>query len=113
MGYAVPVRDLRCVPVNAKWLIDRQQFAATDSTSVKGRKAVDVVTSLLQIGWFPLLAVHTEDSDDYDLQVSGVDVFVAGRWRIQVKCDYKGGIGAGCTGNLFLQTQECNPLRAI
>lgn len=113
LGYAVPVRDLQAIAVNAGWLIGLQQFEERDSTSAKGKKAVNVVTQLIRIGWFPLLAVHAEDTDDFDLQVLGVDVLVTGRWRIQVKCDYRGGIGAGCTGNLFLQTQECNPLRAI
>lgn len=113
-GYAVPVGDLRVIPVSAIRAIEAQGFSERDSTSVKGQKAVNVVTQLLRAGWFPLLAVRPDEVSDYDLQVSGVDVLVSGRWHIQVKCDYKGGEGAaGCTGRLFLQTQECNPLRAV
>lgn len=111
--YPVPVGDLRTIEVSAQRLIREQRFSPQDSTSAKGKKAVNVVTQLIRMGWFPLLAVHAEDSTDFDLQVSGVDILIAGKWRIQVKCDYKSGIGNGCTGKLWLQTHECNPLRAI
>ena len=40
------------------------------------------------------------------------DLLVTASLRIQVKCDYRGGPRElGGSGNLFLQTHECNPLR--
>ena len=48
----------------------------------------------------------------HDKSNSGVKcIVVNGKWRIQVKCDYDAGPGG--TGNLFLQTAECNPLKQI
>jgi len=77
-------------------------------TSVKGAKAVRVVTELLRIGWFPL-PVDPQIIDDVDMQIKGTDINVRASFKIQVKCDYKGGIGPGCTGRLYLQVAENNP----
>jgi hypothetical protein len=44
--------------------------------------------------------------DDWEFQVRGVDLVLARRVTIQVKCDYNAG-NAG-TGNLYIQTKECN-----
>lgn len=108
-GYAVPVADIKHMAIDAAALIKLQNFAETDSTTVKGNKAVAVVQALLRHGLFPL-PVSGEIVTDVHMQRSGLDVVVQGRWRIQVKCDWRAGSGApGCTGNLFLQTAECNP----
>jgi len=79
-------------------------FSDTDSTSKKGNDAVGIVTDALRRGMFPLYALAVEIKDK-NMQISGTDIIVSGRWKIQVKCDYP----AGRTGNLFIQTHERNP----
>jgi|TARA_R110000824_G_C14859724_1_gene641039 hypothetical protein len=86
-------------------------FARDQSTSEKGAHAVQVVQHLLGAGRFPLWCGDVDESKDATIQIAGTDIVVAGRWRIQVKCDYDAGPGG--TGNLFLQTAECNPLGRI
>lgn len=115
-GYVVPVQDIpRITPVNAKHFIGKVDFSPNLSTTEKGNKAVSVVMQLLKFGWFPL----PWDSglvDGIEMQVSGLDVIVTGRHSIQVKCDYEGGEPKRetprVTGNLFLQVEECNPLKS-
>lgn len=116
MGYLVPWDKIPgIVPIPCKWLIDEMGFNETDSTSLKGQKASRVVERLIRIGWFPLPVV-AEVATDVSIQHKGIDLIVSGKWRIQVKCDYKGGgdksNGSRTTGNLYLQVAECNPLKA-
>lgn len=42
---------------------------------------------------------------DKKRQLAGIDIELS--LHVQVKCDYNGGVGG--TGNLFIQTAECNP----
>lgn len=116
-GYLVPPFDIqRCAAISINdgvW--DALAFAETDSTSVKGRKAVRLVVGMLKHGLFPFPALAEEITDE-DLQISGADILIkAGVVAkegtiIQVKCDLKGGEAElGGTGNLFLQVSECNP----
>lgn len=108
-GYAVPVGHIRHVAVEAADIIKAQGFIETDSTTAKGAKAQNVVEYLLRRGLFPL-PVAAEIVQSIDMQRQGLDLVVRGTWRIQVKCDWRAGTGApGCTGNLYLQTAECNP----
>lgn len=86
-------------------------FHKDQSTSEKGRHAVEVVQHLLGAGRFPLWCGDVDESRDRTIQIAGTDIVVNGKWRIQVKCDYDAGPGG--TGNLFLQTAECNPLKQI
>jgi hypothetical protein len=113
LGFLVPPSEIECcLPVAAGRSIAAAQFLPSDNTSAKGEKAVDVVEVLLRKGWFPLPA-NPNAALSSTLQREGVDVIVSGKWRIQVKCDYKGGVGDdGCTGFLFLQTHEINPYKA-
>lgn len=108
-GYVIPVSKIpRMIPVGAKTLIQRIGFRPNMSTSEKGDRAVAVVQSLLKIGYFPL----PTDSllvKDIEVQHSGTDLIVRGQHRIEVKCDYRGGLPG--TGNLYLQFAECNPWR--
>lgn len=109
-GYLVPWYDIPgIVPIGARSIIEQQRFDENESTSVKGEKASRVVEWLLRAGWFPLPALPIV-SDDIQIQRSGIDLIVRGSWRIQVKCDYRGGEGG--TGNLFLQIEERNPFGA-
>lgn len=112
-GYLVPPNEIsRCVPISIKSILHIFDFNEKDSTSVKGDKATRLVARLLQIGWFPL-PVDPKIIEDTDMQISGTDINVQAGFRIQVKCDYRGGIGQGCTGNLYLQTAEINPFKRV
>lgn len=113
-GYLVPPSDIpNCVLLNTHQLIERHNFAESDSTTEKGEKAVQVVMSMIRRGWFSLPVMPTE-VNDFDLQRAGLDIVVKGQWRIQVKCDFTGGDPSQSfpriTGHLFLQIAERNPL---
>ena len=110
-GYLVPPKEIaRCLPISARAIIREMNFSDSDTPTAKGEKAVNVVAELLRIGWFPL-PVDPKIILDADMQISGTDINVSAKFRIQVKCDYRGGIGDGCSGNLYLQTAEINPLK--
>lgn len=118
-GYKVPVRDLAPIEVQSGEIIHRVAFRQNDTTSAKGRKAQSVVEELLRLGRFPL-PVHPIIVRDVEMQHSGFDLIVRGRWHIEVKCDWRAGqfdplrhnetLRKKLTGNIFLQTHECNPL---
>jgi hypothetical protein len=110
-GYAIPckaIRGMRRITIDGgPWW---ECFAATDSTSLKGTKAVEVVKILLATGRLPLWVVEpANDSRDVKVQIKGTDIVCWGKWKIQVKCDWRAGDGG--SGNVFLQTAERNPLR--
>jgi len=108
-GYIVPVRevpDIRCLPFHS---YDWSVFAQKDTTSEKGKKAVAVVTECLKRGRLPMFVDATE-SECSTLQIKGTDILVVHKTRIQVKCDWWAGDGLGCSGNLYIQTAERNPL---
>lgn len=111
-GYLVPpskIPNCRRIVVPAEvW--DYIAFKQEQSTSIKGQKAMSIVKWLLKKGLFPLWATPTV-IDDLDIQYEGTDIIVKMMARIQVKCDFAGGEGRGCTGNLYLQVAECNPHR--
>lgn len=110
-GYAIPIEEIeRCVPISAKGIIKTARFALDDTTSAKGAKAVKVVAELLRVGWFPL-PVDPQIIEDAEMQIKGADINVRASFKIQVKCDYKGGDGPGCTGRLYLQVAEINPFK--
>lgn len=108
-GWKVPwkeIPDIRRLPfISYDWSV----FREADSTSDKGRKAVDVVIALMKKGRFPLW-LDAEESDNVKIQLKGTDIVLFNRKRIQVKCDWRCGEGAGCTGNIYLQSAERNPL---
>jgi hypothetical protein len=113
-GYAVPWQNIpRIRSIPCKKMIAYFDFRESDSTSEKGRKASSVVERLIEAGYFPL-PIEPSIVSSVSIQRQGVDLIVSGTWRIQVKCDFRAGSGhARCTGNLFLQVAECNPLKAI
>jgi hypothetical protein len=111
MGIIVPWKDIpdirRIQYLSERWW---ESFSEQDTTTVKGKKACDVVAKLLKMGRFPLWCTEpANDTKNIELQIKGTDVLLWGKWRIQVKCDYKAGEGG--SGNLFLQTEERNPLK--
>jgi hypothetical protein len=118
-GYLVPPSKIwGCISINAGWAM--KKVGPVDygmSTTAKGEWAVQVVQQLLKVGWFPLFG-SPEIVENTEIQVKGIDVIVTSKVRIQVKCDFDGGeptsegpVGKRVTGNLFLQTAECNPFR--
>lgn len=111
-GYLVPPGDIpgcEHVSIPDDVFVD-VKFSIRDNTSEKGRKAVLVVRQMLKRGLLPI-DLKVEEIDDEAIQISGTDIIVSTKVKIQVKCDWKAGHRElGGTGNLFLQVAECNPL---
>lgn len=114
LGAPVPIkdfRDLRTVTWNGCPYWDGWHEKL--STSQKGKKAIEVVVDLLKYGRFPLW-IEVEEDKRQNIQIKGTDIVVFCKQHIQVKCDYRAGEGHElCTGNLYLQTKERNPLKRI
>lgn len=111
-GFIVPpgaIKFMHIVQIPAG-IMALADFNESDTTSQKGDKAVRVVQWLLRAGKFPLMAMPAVIQDT-EMQVQGLDIIVRLKARIQVKCDWRAGVGIGCTGNLYLQIAECNPLK--
>ena len=113
-GYLVPPKEIpkcRTIPIPQD-ILTNARFENRDNTAVKGEKAVHVVQQLIRHGLFPI-DIKPEIVQDAEMQIEGTDILVDMQVRIQVKCDYRGGPKSfGGTGNLFLQTHECNPLKS-
>ena len=118
-GYSQPTASGYCVPISDAPFIRRLRFESYDwdkfpavsaSTSEKGAAAVRVICELLRIGRFPLWVGGAQESNDPSIQISGTDIVVIGKHKIQVKCDYLAGPKeSGCSGNLYIQIKERNP----
>ena len=110
IGYAVPLTAIhRLTPIRIPpQLMQKYPIRMTDSTTRKGDAAVFIVQQLLRWGWFSL-PVDSTIVADVKMQREGLDLIVNGIFRIQVKCDFRAGSGLNGTGNLYLQTHECNP----
>jgi hypothetical protein len=87
-----------------------KEFSEKLPTNKKGNIAVRCVIEIMRRGRFPFWLDATEDQRE-NIQVSGTDILVFCKKRIQVKCDYRAGDRPEGTGNLFLQKSERNPLR--
>ena len=115
-GYLVPPSAIDgCVSVAIpKIILTWVAFNETDSTSVKGKKAAQLVTFMARYLGLPM-PVDVQDVTDLASQIAGVDMIATlAPQRIQIKCDWKGGSKQhGGTGNLFLQFEEANPLRQV
>jgi len=120
-GYLVPPFDIElCVGIALRptvWsALSWSDAKDADALRWKGKQATALVMGMLKRGLFPIQALGTE-IDDADLQIDGTDIVVkAGAIRqqdiiIQVKCDLPGGEKPGGSGNLYLQTEECNPFQ--
>lgn len=93
-------------------LIIHANIQETQSTTVKGSRAMHLVAAMIKDALFPF-PLDPEIVTDTKLQFDGLDIVVSARLRIQVKLDYRGGEESlGGTGNLFLQVAECNPTRS-
>ena len=77
----------------------------------KGDMAVRVVKAAIMSNKFPLW-VCGRVTGDRELDIQGTDIVVAANRRIQVKYDAPAyPRSCGGTGNFYVQTHECNPLR--
>jgi hypothetical protein len=110
-GYLVPPDKIPgCYSVNIPdedWI----EINNLESTSEKGRKAVEITKRLLKRKLISVPVSIAEITDEV-MQVKGTDIYVSARVQIQVKCDFSAGHKEyGGTGNLFLQISECNPFK--
>jgi hypothetical protein len=80
------------------------------TTSEKGAAAVQCVLALMKKGMFPFWIEAFED-DNVDIQISGTDIVVDCKKKVQVKCDWFCGQKPKGTGNVFLQRAEINPFK--
>ena len=111
-GRAVPWQTINGINV---WKIPqhsmRLHFVERSANETdKGRAAVEIVKDMIYGrhggNLVPIRSAGTS------LDIAGTDLVVNGEDTIQVKCDYRGGHKElGGTGNLFLQTAECNPFQ--
>lgn len=113
IGHKVPpakIQGCKAITIPDR-LLDDTCISEQSNTSAKGRAAIRIVKEMLKAGLIPLDLSVNEITDEA-IQISGLDIIVKGQVKIQVKCDWRGGPKTwGGTGNLFLQTQECNPFR--
>lgn len=104
-GYPTPLRTiskLQSIKI-PRWLFEQQNFMQSDTTSEKGRKAVNIVKEMLTRGLISISLNPTEITEK-SLQIKGTDIHVTANCKIQVKCDWR----AGETGNVYLQVAERN-----
>jgi hypothetical protein len=109
-GYPMPTKyipGIKAVKIPAD-IFDKCKFSKNDTTSEKGNKAVFCITEMLKLGMIPI-AFSVDEVADRTMQIQGTDILVKANYRIQVKCDWR----IGETGNIYLQTQETNPLKRI
>jgi len=112
-GYIIPPSAIEgCIGIVIPHpIFHRASFNKTDNTTAKGKKAEQVVYEMIRGGYLSLnLSVITVT--DVGLQLDGLDLIPRQAENPQVKCDWKAGPRElGGTGNLFIQTDECNPLK--
>jgi len=112
-GCLIPVSGIGGIHAVAMPPTIAQKYAIHQdmTTSTKGFMAMQIALQMLKLGIVPL-PVQVDVSDDNAIQIAGTDILVNSELRIQVKCDLRGGEKRyGGTGNLFLQTHECNPYK--
>ena len=112
-GYAVPWNEIE----GCHWfdipedVMLQAGFGQAKNTSDKGRSAEYIVKEMVMRGTI-VMVLDTMDDKDAKSQMVGSDILVKFANGIQVKCDWRcGHKDRGGTGNLFLQTDECNPLK--
>lgn len=104
-GYPVPYKTISGIQQIKipQWIFEQENFMQADSTSEKGRKAVNIVKEMILRG---LVAVSLKPVEitEKNMQIKGTDIHVTANCKIQVKCDWR----AGETGNVYLQVAERN-----
>jgi len=109
-GYVVPITDIQRLAIvrSDKYPWPTQKQYDDMSLSNKGDIAVQAVCAAIRANRFPLW-VSADIVSDIELDIRGMDITINARRRIQVKHDW--GCWNGGTGNVFIQTHECNPLK--
>jgi len=111
LGRLIPPSDIlnifECM-IPETWIKKAEQYALS-TTSIKGQIAVSITKELLKLGRIRLPLTISEVTDQ-QMQISGTDILILATIKMQVKCDWNAGHrNMGGTGNLFIQTHECNP----
>ena len=107
-GYIVPIPDIpniRRFEIPSEWLA-KFPVSKDSDTSAKGKAALQIVKAMLKRGKIAF-SMSSNDIQDKKLQIEGADIIIDCHIRIQVKCDWPGGLS--CSGSLYIQTHECNP----
>lgn len=86
-------------------IYEKYPIAFNDDESLKGKQARKIAYEMLRRGCFSMITI--KEVQDLGSQMKGIDIIIIGNLKIQVKCDYKGGLEG--TGFLYLQTRERNP----
>lgn len=110
-GYVVPLCDIQpqYVLTSSTFPWDNWNHAAMNCGE-KGDMAVACVKAAILSNKFPLWVCGTVN-EDTELDIMGTDIVVAAKRHIQVKYDAPAyPKSEGGTGNLYVQTHECNPL---
>jgi len=117
-GYAIPVTEIDPIygiTVPPGWLGDefpqraRITIHKQMDTAVKGQKAERLVRNMWNHGYLNFLRpLSIQEVRSLGQQISGIDLKIV-MPSLQIKCDFRGGEGQNCTGNLFIQLSECNP----
>jgi len=108
-GYIVPIPDIpgiRRFEIPGEWLA-KLPVSRDSDTSAKGKAAMQVVKAMLKKGKIAF-ALNSNEVMDRQLQIEGADIIIDCHIRIQVKCDWMGGLSG--SGELYIQTHECNPV---
>jgi len=80
-------------------------------TTTKGQLAVQIVFEMLKRTLISL-PINVDIKNSKAIQIKGTDIVISSKLKIQVKCDFNAGDKKyGGTGNVFLQTDECNPYK--
>ena len=108
-GYLVPCDNKLIRTV--KFPAPKNKYNENMSTGKKGELAVVIVMYCLKNAMIAF-EFDVGEVKDKDMQILGNDVIAVSDFKIQVKCDWRAGSKEdGGTGNLFVQTKECNPNR--
>jgi len=114
-GYPIPLSDLPSlqeilIPID---LYRKYEISPKDPTKISGQKAVLIVFEMIR-RHLVLLPLEVQEVVSKSLQIKGQDIVISMNCRMQVKCDFRAGRKErGGTGNVFLQTAECNPFRSF
>lgn len=109
-GFLVPLKDIpdlrRLQWDYVPWW---DWFRENMNPTEKGSAAVKVAKKIIELGRFPFWFIESEDSN-VEIDIAGTDMILKGTSRIQVKCDWRAGEKIeGGSGNIYVQTHECNP----
>lgn len=112
VGVVVPIIDIEsyCILKSSIFPWDKYNYKAMSIVEC-GNAAVTVVKAAIRANRFPLWVCGIVTTDK-EIDIQGTDIIVKATRRIQTKHDW----GAysredGGTGNVFIQTKECNPLK--